>query len=113
MASDREKMKRIFPNLSKELERDDNMVAINSARTDAPSGENASSKCFVHYMPDIIDFLRRCDTTEQAEEIITYMEKRGEIGKQYAAGLREQLKERGLRSFGPKKEHDYYLKHGE
>lgn len=113
MAFDKERMKKMFPNLSKDLECDDNMVAINSARSDPPSGENASSKYFVHYMPDVIDFLRRCDTTEQAEEIITYMEKREEIGKQYAAKLREQLKDKGLRSFGQKKEHDYYLKHGE
>ncbi len=45
--------------------------------------------------------------------IISYMEKRGEIETQYATKLRRQLKERGVRSFGPKKEHDYYLKHGD
>jgi hypothetical protein len=64
-------------------------------------------------VPDVIDFIRRCDTEEQAEEIIGYMEKRGEIEKQYARKLREQLKDKGVRSFGPKKEEDYYLKHGQ
>jgi hypothetical protein len=113
MAFEREKMKKMLPNLAKELNCDDNRVAINSVRTNAPKGENASSNCFVHYMPDVIDFIRRCDKTEQAKEIIAYMEKRGEIEKQYAARLREQLKDKGLRSFGPKKEHDYYLKHSE
>ena len=111
MAFDKETMKRMFPNLAKELDPDDNKVAINSVRTDAPTGEHASSKCFVHYMPDVIDFLRRCDTEGQAEEIIAYVEGRGEIEKQYADRLRKQLKE-GVRSFGSKKEHDYYLKHG-
>jgi hypothetical protein len=113
MGFDKETMRKMFPNLAKELDYDNNKVAINSVRTDAPAGENASSRCFVHYMPDVIDFIRRCDTTEQAEEIIAYLEKRGEIERQYAAKLRKQLKNEGVRSFGSKKEHDYYLKHGE
>jgi hypothetical protein len=112
MSLDKETMKKMFPNLARELNSDDNKVAINSIRTDAPSGENASSKCFVHYVPDVIDFIRRCDTIEQAEEIIAYMERRGEIEKQYAAKLRKQLRDKGVRSFGSKKEHDYYIKHG-
>jgi hypothetical protein len=113
MAFDKETVKKMFPNLAKELDADDNSVAINSVRTDPPAGENASSKRFSHYMPDIIDFIRRCDSNKQAEEIIAYMEMRGEIEKQYAAKLRKQLRVSGVRSFGPKKEHDYYLKHGE
>jgi len=112
MGIDKESMKRMFPNLAKELDCDDNKVAINSVRTDAPTGEHASSRCFVHYIPDVIDFIRRCDTNDQAEEIVAYMEGRGEIEKQYADKLRKQLKEEGVRSFGSKKEHDYYLKHG-
>ncbi len=112
MGFDKESMKRTFPNLAKELDCDANRVAINSVRTDAPTGEHASSRCFVHYVPDVIDFLRRCDTRDQAEEIVAYMERRGEIEKQYADRLRKQLKKEGVRSFGSKKEHDYYLKHG-
>ena len=113
MAFDKETMRKMFPNLAKELDLDDNKVAINSVRTDASTAEDAASKRFSHYMPDVIDFIRRCDSTKQAEEIIAYMEKRGEIEKQYAAKLRKQLRINGVRSFGPKKEHDYYLKHGE
>jgi hypothetical protein len=40
------------------------------------------------------------------------MEKKGEIDAQFAKELRKQLEEKGVRSFGLKKEHDYYLKHG-
>jgi len=112
MALDKESMKRMFPSLAKELEGEDNRVAVNSVRTETPIGEKACSKDFSNYSPDVIDFIRRCDTTEQAEEIITYMEKRGEIEKQYATELRNQLREKGVRSFGSKKENDYYLKHG-
>ena len=46
-------------------------------------------------------------------KIIAYMEKRGEIEKQYAERLRKQLEDKGVRSFGPKKEENYYLKHGQ
>ncbi len=113
MGFDKETMRKMFPSLAKELADDENKVAINSVRTDAPSGEKASSRAFAHYNPDVIDFIRRCDTEKQAEEILVYMEKRGEIAKQYASKLRKQLKTKGVRSFGAKKEDDYYLKHGE
>lgn len=114
MEFDKEAFKKMFPNLAKELGTDENKVAINSVRTDVTTGEKASSsERFVHYMPDVIDFVRRCDTETQAEEIIEYLEKRGEIDRQYASKLRKQLKEKGVRSFGPKKEENYYFKHGE
>ena len=112
MEIDKETFKKLFPNLATELESDKNKVAINSVRTDTQTGEKAHSRNFVNYIPDVIDFIRRCDTVQQAEEIIAYMEKRKEITKQYAKKLRKQLKEKGLRSFGPKKEENYYLKHG-
>lgn len=113
MTFGKEALKRLFPNLAKEVESDENGCAVNSARTDTSAGERATSKGFTHYEPDVIDFIRRCDTSEQAEEIIAFMERKGEIQKQYANELREQLKSKGIRSFGPKKEQDYYLKHGE
>ncbi len=103
----------MFPNLARELESSEQKVGINSVRRDVQTGEKAASERFVHYIPDVIDFIRRCDTEEQAEEIIVYMEKRGEIKRQYADKLRKQLKEKGIRSFGPKKEENYYLKHSE
>jgi hypothetical protein len=40
------------------------------------------------------------------------LERRGEVDREYASKLRKQLKEKGVRSFGEKKENDYYLKHG-
>jgi len=110
---DKETFKRLFPNLAKELESDEHKVAVNSVRTDVQAGEKAVSKRFVCYMPDVIDFIRRCDTEKQAEEVIAYMEKKGEITRPYAEKLRKQLKEKGVRSFGSKKEDNYYLKHGE
>ena len=113
MKFDEEKFKKTFPNLARELGSSEHRTSINSVRTDTQTGEKAVSKRFVDYMPDVIDFIRRCDTEEQAEGIVVYMEKRGEIEKQYAEKLRKQLREKGVRSFGPRKEENYYVKHGE
>lgn len=113
MEIDKERFKKMFPHLAKELEARDHRIAITSVRSDTRTGEKASSKKFVGYVPDVIDFLRRCDNEQQAEEIIHYLEKREEISRQYAQRLRKQLKEKGVRSFGQKKEEDYYLKQGE
>ncbi len=113
MGFDKETLRNMFPYLTEELESRGHKVAINSVRTDIYAGEKAVSERFVHYMPDVIDFIRRCDTAAQAEEIIGYMQKRGEIKKRYAKKLRKQLKEKGERSFGPKKEENYYFRHGE
>ena len=59
-----------------------------------------------------MDFIRRCDTDAQAEKIITYLEKKGEITKDHAGELRSKLKRDGVRCFGPKKEEYYYFKEG-
>jgi hypothetical protein len=110
----RKSLKKMFPNLAKEVGSEENRVSVTSVRTNNEAGEkHATRGRFTNYMPDFIDFIRRCDTAEQAEEILAYMEKRAEIDEQYARKLREQLTGRGVRSFGPKKEHDYYLTHGE
>lgn len=110
MDVEKKRFRRMFPNLAQELENEDCGTKINSVRSNPTTGEKAVSKKFAAYTPDVIDFLRRCDKAEQAEEIINYMEKRKEISCEYATKLRKQLKNKGVRSFGSKKEDDYYLK---
>lgn len=110
MDVEKKRFRRMFPNLAQEMNNEEYGTKINSVRSDPTAGENVASEKFTEYSPDVIDFLRRCDKAEQAEEIICYMEKRGEIGVTYANKLRKQLKEKGVRSFGAKKEDDYYLK---
>jgi hypothetical protein len=112
MEVDKKVFKRMFPNLAKEMEERRQGVRISSVRSDITAAERASSDKFAGYIPDVVDYIRRCDTKEQAEEIINYLEKRGEVSSDYARRLRRQLREKGVRSFGPKKEDDYYLKHG-
>ena len=112
MERDKESFKRMFPNLLKELEIEDNKVAINSVRTDSEMAEKTSSDKFRHYIPTVVDFIRRCDTETEAEAIIAYLERRGEITKKNAETLKQQLKKEGVRSFGSKKEENYYFKQG-
>lgn len=110
MDLDDKKFRKMFPNLAKEMSSGDCVAKIDAVRSDAVTGEKAVTKKFTNYTPDVIDFLRRCDKPEQAEEIICYMEKRQEISPEHAKKLRKQLKTKGVRSFGEKKEADYYLR---
>ena len=110
MDLEKDKLRKIFPNLAEEIESKNCETRIEAVRSDAATAEKAVAKKFAGYTPDIIDYLRRCDKAEQAEEIICYMEKRQEISSDYAKKLRKQLKTKGVRSFGAKKEDDYYLK---
>ncbi len=113
MEFDKKSLKKLFPKLAEEMEFEENKVNIDSVRTDAETGENSVKDRWSSYIPDVVDFIRRCNSLQQANEIVGYLEKRGEIETVYASKLRKQLKEKGVRSFGPKKEGDYYLKQGE
>jgi len=112
MEIDKERFKKIFPHLAEELENREHRVPITSVRSDLQMGEKSSSRGFDTYMPDAIDFIRRCDNEQQAEEIINYLEKRKEISREYARKLKKQLRDKGVRSFGSKKEEGYYLRQG-
>jgi hypothetical protein len=107
----KKRFQRMFPNLAQEMENGEcTKTTINSVRSNPAAAEKAVAKRFTGYIPDAIDFLRRCNRKEEAEEIISYLEKRREISPEYAKKLRKQLKEKGVRSFGSKKEDGYYLK---
>ena len=111
MEFEKKRFKQMFPSLAREVDSSQNRVAISSVRSDVSAGESrasASVKRFDNYMPDAIDFIRRCDNEKQADEIIDYLEKRGEITGEYAVRLKKQLRSKGVRSFGSKKEDDYY-----
>ena len=58
--------------------------------------------------PEVFDFLQRCETEIQALEIISYMEKQGEISSNEASEILQQLKSKGIRSFGPLKTNGHY-----
>ncbi len=99
-----------FPTLSEELE-DGRTVQyrIGGIRTLSEKEDSSPVETFT---PDVVDFIRRCDTVEQAIEIVEYMLKRGEISRSEAKAIKAQLKTEGVRSFGSKKEVGHYLRHG-
>ena len=134
MAIDKKSLKKMFPNLCRELEEGEVKVSIDSLRRNPEEAENGNAECeaaeaeveaccedksasimpdkFRHFNPTAVDFIRRCDTETQAEEIITYLEKKGEITSENAEELRRKLKCDGVRGFGSKKEEYYYFKEG-
>ena len=110
MEIDKRQFKKRFRQLAQEMEDGESKMSMTSVRSDTEAGEKAVSKKFEGYNPDVIDFLRRCDNEEQAEEVISFLLKKKEISRSYASRLRRQLREKGVSSFGSKKECDYYLR---
>ncbi len=100
----RKEFNKKFPNMAEELEGKEK-IPIQSTRTNAKEAE----KKLESHDPCAVDFLRRCDTPEQGLEIIDYLKKRGEIDGEYAAGLKTQLLQKGIESFGSKKDPGHYL----
>lgn len=64
---------------------------------------------FAGYNPNVIDFIRRCDTDKEALEIIEFLEKKNDITSEQGDSLRKQLEKDGLRSFGSKKKKGFYF----
>jgi hypothetical protein len=110
---DKEKLKKLFPNLAKEIEKDGSRVHIDQYKRHVQNEGHLTARRWAGYSPDEVDFLRRCENEEQAEEVIGYLEGRGEITVERAEELREQIRKGGLSSFGGKKEPDYYYRHAE
>lgn len=94
---DLEELRKRYPNIYRELT---SGRAIRLSFSDPLRG----------FQPGAVDFIRRADTKEQALEVIDYLERVGEIPKDYADELREIISKHGPRFFGEKKEDGYYLK---
>jgi hypothetical protein len=130
MAVDKRSLKKMFPHLYSELEDEnsENQVSIDAVRDNPEAAENAAKIEDVteeeflkptkttdklrHFNPSAIDFIRRCDTDKQAQEIISYLQKRGELTQEQAQELEHTLKQQGVRGFGSKKEENYYFHEG-
>lgn len=128
MAIDKKSLKKMFPNLYREIEElDECKVPINAVRANPEAAERAaiedvneeeflepieSPDALRHFNPSAVDFIRRCDTDAQAKEIITYLQKKGELTEEQAKELNDKLKREGVRGFGPKKEDNYYFREG-
>ncbi|WP_457751580.1 DUF2095 family protein [Thermococcus sp.] len=103
---DREEFRENFPALARELEEEG--VPIDGYRKENMEEE---LRDFSGYNPTVIDFIRRCETDEEALEIINWMESREEITHEMAKELRITLLKKGVRAFGSKKEWGWYERH--
>jgi len=108
--SGEEELRRRLPHLYAELAAKRHSIAINSSRSLIEDAEDAPSSS--NRLPDAVDYIRRCGNTEEAEEVIAFLETRAEISTEYAETLRQQLRDHGLASFGSKKEWGYYSRQG-
>jgi hypothetical protein len=97
---EKDRFKKLFPHLAEELDGNASKVVVEV--------EGKSTRKWVGFTPDIVDYLRRCETDEQGEEIIEYLKKKGDINQDRALELMEQLREKGIRSFGSRKGEGYY-----
>lgn len=104
---EKKRFKNLFPHLAEEME---------SGRSNAGlefSGENPRMRRkWEGYEPSAVDFIRRCETLEEAEEIIDFLRNQDKLASDEAEELREKLREKGLRSFGRKKSPGFYEREG-
>lgn len=108
MEIDKEKFKKKYPHIAEEIQTNCNKLKIES-RKNFKSRKEEQKIRLRGYDPTVIDFIRRCDNFEEAELIIAYLEKKGELSKKNGELIRKQIKEKGIRSFGYKKEENFYF----
>ncbi|MBN2336756.1 DUF2095 family protein [Candidatus Bathyarchaeota archaeon] len=104
---ERDELKKRFPRLAKEMEEGKGKADL-EFEVEPPKPKRK----FAGYDPNAVDFIRRCNSDEEAHEIIEYLRGREEITVDEAERLCRQLEEEGLRSFGPKKGPGYYERQG-
>ena len=105
---EKEIFKKFFPHLAGEMENWVSRVKLGDTEEDEGDGAPVNSRKWAGHEPDVVDFIQRCETAEQAREIIEYMEAKGEITSDRATILRRQLMEEGLESFGKRKDEGFY-----
>jgi hypothetical protein len=96
MGVDEEIVKMLFPNLYREVKAKRRCIRIDAVRT---SIDEAEAAALDPYRLDVVYFLRKSRSVEEAEEVIAFYERIGEIDSEYANSLRKQLREKGLKSF--------------
>ena len=105
---ERDRFKKLFPHLAEEIESGRSKLNLDDDAETGESGTRTNARKWAGYDPDVVDFIRRCETVAQAREVVEYMESRGEITAERAAEIKKQIAEEGLRSFGPKKDEGFY-----
>jgi len=97
---DRERFRRMFPNLYREIEGEVKSIRLKDLSTDPWRG----------YQPSPEDFIARARSVEEAEEAISYLERVGEITRERAEELRDKLRREGLGAFGERRTPGFYFR---
>ncbi len=100
-----EEFKDVFPALFREIKDGEKGIMKVEQRTSAGSKKERK---FKGHTPSTIDFICRCKTEQEAEEIIDYLLKKGDITEELANNLKKQLQEKGLEYFGEHRGPGYY-----
>ena len=90
----RKEFKKKFPSLAKEMG-GSGTVKIQSVRSDEKEAEKTTYTA-QGYEPTAVDYIRRCNSKDEAREIIDFLEAQGTIDAEYAKKLKNQLKKQGL-----------------
>ena len=107
---ERDRFKKLFPHLAEEMESGRSKAHLDDETETGGSGTRTNARKWTGYDPDVVDFIRRCETVEQAKEVVEYLESRGELTAERAAEIKKQIAEEGLRSFGARKDEGFYHK---
>jgi len=108
-------LKEKFPNLHAEMTKDGVKIKIDDVDGSFSRSEETdqildSTDPYRNYEPSTIDFIRRAQTDKEAEEIILFAQKQGNISPEEASNLLDQLNKEGVRSFGPIKTSGHYFR---
>lgn len=71
--------------------------------------EELEPKSLKGYSPNVFDYIRRCESNEEAFQIIDFLVSRGELPEKVAQVVKKTIVEKGLRFYGPKKDVGYYV----
>jgi hypothetical protein len=104
MEYDREEFKRKFPHLHKEIEEIEEEAVTQAGLQDTERGSLSG------HVPDVIKYVRRARTENEAMEIVNYLRERGEVSEEYSRTLVKQIREKGVRSFGSLRTWGHYEK---
>ncbi|NHV98687.1 MAG: DUF2095 family protein [Thaumarchaeota archaeon] len=71
--------------------------------------ESLEPKTLKGYVPNVFDYIRRCDSAEEAFQIIDFLVSRKELSENVARVIKRRIMEKGVRFYGPKKQIGYYV----
>ena len=111
-----EDLREKFPNLHSEMTekqmqlRIDSIEEHSSTSSEPPDLTLDGVDPYRNYEPSTLDYIRRAQTDREAEEIILFALKQGNITKDESEKLLNQLSKDGVRSFGPIRTHGHYFR---